>query len=110
MLVILSLLLGVLLVTFVAPIFAEMFSGFGAELPKPTQLLFEFSDFTKSWFFLLQVVIAGVVGLFFWVLDFWDRRKRKILMCLVTFIPVCLILVLLMSMFLPIFLLSSVVG
>jgi type IV pilus assembly protein PilC len=54
-------LVNVLLV-FVIPVFAEMFEGFGAELPKPTQILIGLSDFLKSYILFL---IVGVF-IFFW--------------------------------------------
>ncbi len=41
-------LVNVLLIM-VIPVFADMFSGFGAELPKPTQLLIDASNFLKPW-------------------------------------------------------------
>lgn len=40
-------LVNVLLI-FVIPVFAEMFAGFGAELPKPTQMLIDISEFLQS--------------------------------------------------------------
>jgi len=51
-------LVNVLLV-FVIPVFAEMFADFGAELPKPTQLLIDLSEFLQSYIVLL---IAGAIG------------------------------------------------
>lgn len=56
-------LVNVLLV-FVIPVFSEMFSGFGAELPKPTQMLIGLSDFLKSYIIFM---IAGAF-LVFWVI------------------------------------------
>jgi type IV pilus assembly protein PilC len=47
-------LVNVLLI-FVIPVFAEMFSDFGAELPKPTQALIDLSDFLKGNFFYLAI-------------------------------------------------------
>lgn len=40
-------LVNVLLI-FVVPVFAEMFTGFGKELPGPTQMLIDFADFLKG--------------------------------------------------------------
>lgn len=40
-------LVNVLLI-FVIPVFAEMFEGFGAELPRPTLMLIAFSDFLRG--------------------------------------------------------------
>ncbi len=50
-------LVNVLLIM-VIPVFAEMFSGFGADLPKPTQMLIDLSDFLKG------NIIYIAVGLF----------------------------------------------
>ena len=55
-------LVNVLLV-FVIPVFAEMFSSFGAELPKPTQMLIDLSDFLKS--YIIYMIIAAII---FWKL------------------------------------------
>lgn len=49
------------LLIFVIPVFAEMFESFGKELPAPTQLLIDLSNFLKSYILFL---IAGGVGLF----------------------------------------------
>ena len=48
-------LVNVLLV-FVIPVFAEMFADFGQELPKPTQMLIDLSDFLKS--YIIYILIA----------------------------------------------------
>lgn len=50
------------LLIFVIPVFAEMFSSFGKELPKPTQLLISTSNFLKSY---ILYIIAGCVALWF---------------------------------------------
>ncbi|MGA1205226.1 MAG: type II secretion system F family protein [Opitutales bacterium] len=54
------------LLIFVIPVFAEMFSSFGKELPKPTQLLISTSNFLKSY---IIFIIAGAVA-------FWYVMKR----------------------------------
>ncbi len=51
-------LVNVLLV-FVIPVFADMFSGFGAELPKPTQMLIDLSDFLKA--YIIYIIVAMVI-------------------------------------------------
>ncbi|MEM8868424.1 MAG: type II secretion system F family protein [Verrucomicrobiota bacterium] len=55
-------LVNVLLV-FVIPVFAEMFSDFGAELPAPTQFLISLSDFLKS--YIIYMIVGAFVG--FWL-------------------------------------------
>ena len=58
-------LVNVLLI-FVIPVFAAMFADFGAQLPAPTQMLIDLSDFLKHNFFYL--CIGGYVA-------FWLIRK-----------------------------------
>jgi type IV pilus assembly protein PilC len=52
---------GVILV-FVIPTFAKMFAEFGGELPAPTRVVIEMSNFLKKYIF---VIIAGVFALKF---------------------------------------------
>lgn len=54
----LSIVLVNVLLIFVIPVFAEMFDSFGAELPTPTQMLIDLSNFLKSNFFYL--IAAGI--------------------------------------------------
>ena len=55
-------LVNVLLI-FVIPVFAEMFDSFGAELPKPTQLLIGLSDFLKGYIIYIIIGLFGVYKL-----------------------------------------------
>ncbi|MDV7398314.1 type II secretion system F family protein, partial [Arthrospira platensis SPKY1] len=50
------------LLIFVIPVFDEMFSGFGQELPAPTQFLISLSNFLKANIFYL---IAGLIVFLF---------------------------------------------
>jgi len=53
-----------ILMIFVVPIFAEMFAGFGAELPAPTQIVMAISDgFVEYWYlvFGLPIVLVAAV-------------------------------------------------
>lgn len=59
-----ALVLGACLIQFVVPTFAEMFSGFGKELPGLTQFLVDVSNFVKSWWHVLGGGIFGGVWLF----------------------------------------------
>ncbi|MFH1618585.1 MAG: type II secretion system inner membrane protein GspF [bacterium] len=52
----------IFLLIFVIPTFKEIFSSFGAELPLPTQILIDLSDFMKAKFLLIMAVPA--VGYF----------------------------------------------
>ena len=56
-----ALLLAGCLIQFVVPVFAEMFSGFGKELPWLTQKLVDVSQFVKDWWYIIGgVIVAGV--------------------------------------------------
>ena len=56
-----ALLMAAGLIQFVAPIFAEMFSGFGKPLPKLTQSLVDISEFVKgNWYYVLGGVVTFV--------------------------------------------------
>jgi len=49
------------LLIFVIPVFAEMFSSFGKDLPAPTQLLIDASSFMKS--YIIYIIILVII---FW--------------------------------------------
>lgn len=62
-----ALLIAGALITFVVPVFVEMFEGFGSKLPTPTQILVDLSDFIRNyWYFLLAAVIAGAIAFRKW--------------------------------------------
>ncbi len=50
------------LIIFVVPQFAEIFGSFDAELPGPTQMLINISNFLRQWYSIL-VIIGSVIGL-----------------------------------------------
>jgi type IV pilus assembly protein PilC len=51
-----------ILLVFVIPVFAELFSSFGKELPAPTQFVINLSAFTLAYFkYIAAVVIAAAV-------------------------------------------------
>lgn len=57
-----ALLLSACLIQFVVPIFANMFSGFGKDLPALTQSLVDLSNFVKgNWYYLLGGLVVFVV-------------------------------------------------
>ncbi|MCP4005179.1 MAG: type II secretion system F family protein [bacterium] len=69
---------------FVVPAFAQVFEGFGAELPWATRTLIASSDFLIAyWYLLLGLAMASVIGVRMW-LDTpdgrltWDRWKLSI--------------------------------
>ncbi|HWR83237.1 MAG TPA: type II secretion system F family protein [Candidatus Deferrimicrobium sp.] len=57
------------MLTFIVPVFAKMFSGLHAELPKPTQIVLLISNFLKANFLYLFFGFLGLLGLFLW----WRR-------------------------------------
>jgi type IV pilus assembly protein PilC len=58
---------------FVIPAFKELFSGFGADLPGPTLLVMNISDFfVENWYLIFGAIGAGLYGF----IQFWKRSKR----------------------------------
>ncbi len=68
-------LVNVLLI-FVIPVFAEMFSDFGAKLPAPTQFLIDFSAWMKSSF--LYLAVGGFLAYKGWTRFIRTPKGRKI--------------------------------
>jgi type IV pilus assembly protein PilC len=68
----------------VVPVFGEIFSGFGAKLPAPTQFLISLSDWLKT--NLLYLIPAGGLMVYGWMAyiktkqgrEFWDRTRIKL--------------------------------
>jgi len=52
------------LITFVVPVFAEMFSGFGQALPAPTQILLDLSGLIRTRWYVFIMVIGGSIFIF----------------------------------------------
>ncbi len=48
------------MLTFIVPVFAKMFGGLGAELPAPTQIILNLSNFLKS---NVLTIIIGIISL-----------------------------------------------
>lgn len=51
----------VVMLVFVIPVFAEMFSGFGGELPGLTQAVVNLSDFMRANWWIIAIIIAAIV-------------------------------------------------
>jgi len=72
------------LIVKVVPVFGQIFSDFGAKLPAPTQFLMDLSDFIRSQWWLLILIIVGVIfgARYFFQSDagskLWDRWKLKL--------------------------------
>src|SRR5437667_6093687 len=68
----------------VVPVFGEIYSGFGAKLPGPTQFLISISNVLKSYIlFILPAMGLAVYGGFFYIKtkpgrEFWDRTRIKL--------------------------------
>lgn len=68
----------------VVPTFGEIFSGFGAKLPAPTQFLIDLSEWMKKWWWLIGLCAGAVV--YGWLafiktkvgLEFWDRNRIRL--------------------------------
>jgi type IV pilus assembly protein PilC len=68
----------------VVPVFKEVFEGFGAKLPPPTEALIQASNWMKQWYLLMVLLIGGLVyGFFAFIktkqgLEIWDRVRIQI--------------------------------
>src|SRR5437867_2894101 len=68
----------------VVPVFGDIFSGFGAKLPTPTQYLIYVSEFLQK--YVIYMLIAGGGAVYGWMrfiktkqgLEFWDRTRIKL--------------------------------
>ncbi|MDD5138701.1 MAG: type II secretion system F family protein [Verrucomicrobiales bacterium] len=68
----------------VIPTFKDVYSGFGAQLPGPTQVLMNISDAVKHYFIVMIIVMGG--GIWGWLYfiktksgrEFWDARRIKL--------------------------------
>ncbi len=57
------------MLTFIVPVFAKMFKGVGSELPAPTQIVMNISDFLKN--NLLYMAVGAIGGLAFFI--YWKQ-------------------------------------
>jgi len=68
----------------VVPVFGDVYKGFGAKLPGPTQWLINFSNAVRE--YLLYILPAAVGTIFGWLAyiktktgrEFWDRTRIKL--------------------------------
>ncbi|HVC15840.1 MAG TPA: type II secretion system F family protein [Rhodanobacter sp.] len=55
-----------IMLLFVVPVFAKTFKDAGAQLPAPTQLLVDASEFMQSyWWLIIGIIVGGVAALIF---------------------------------------------
>jgi type IV pilus assembly protein PilC len=52
------------LLIFVVPTFAELFAGFGAQLPAFTQMVVDLSDYVIKWGWLIALIVFGAITAF----------------------------------------------
>jgi type IV pilus assembly protein PilC len=79
-----AILITLFLLVKVVPVFADIFSGFGAKLPAPTQALVNVSDFVKR--FIILIVLAGGGTVYGWLhfiktkvgRQFWDTYRIRL--------------------------------
>src|SRR5438034_8019239 len=68
----------------VVPVFGEIYSGFGAKLPGPTQFLISLSNILKGYIlYILPGMAALMYGWFYYIKtksgrEFWDRTRIKL--------------------------------
>jgi type IV pilus assembly protein PilC len=55
-----ALIISTALIVFIVPTFATMFAGFGAELPAPTQMLLNTSNFIRDYWYIVLAAIAAL--------------------------------------------------
>lgn len=74
----------IFLLTNVVPVFGEIFAGFGAKLPGPTQFLIELSNVVKGYYlYAIPAIGLSVYGLYAFVhtpkgRELWDRTRIKL--------------------------------
>lgn len=71
--IVVAFLITAVIMIFVIPAFKEMFSGFGAGLPAPTQIVINMSDFFVSYWWAIFGIIGGGFYTFFYM---WRRSLR----------------------------------
>jgi type IV pilus assembly protein PilC len=74
--VVVAALVTVGMLAFIVPVFAKMFGGIGADLPKPTQVVLAISNFLKANFLYLFFGTIGGLGIFIW----WKRTPAGALL------------------------------
>jgi type IV pilus assembly protein PilC len=64
--IVVAVVITAVIMIFVIPTFKDLFKGFGADLPAPTQIVMAMSDFFVSyWYIIFGTIIIAVVGLRF---------------------------------------------
>jgi type IV pilus assembly protein PilC len=79
-----AIVITIFLLVRVIPTFKEVYSGFGAKLPGPTQVMLTISDIVKH--YLLYLIVLAGLGTWGWLAyiktkrgrEFWDRYRIKL--------------------------------
>ena len=81
---IVAIVITIFLLVRVVPTFKEVYSGFGAKLPAPTQFLMDISELIQH--FLVYLIVLAGAGVWGWLYfiktpkgrDFWDTQRIKL--------------------------------
>lgn len=81
---IVAIVITIFLLVRVIPTFKEVYSGFGAKLPGPTQVMINLSEFVKH--YLIYLIVVAGFGVWGWLAfiktkkgrDFWDKQRIKL--------------------------------
>lgn len=79
-----AIVITVFLLVRVIPTFKEVYSGFGAKLPAPTQVMISISEFVQH--YLIYLIVVAGFGVWGWLAyiktkngrDFWDKQRIKL--------------------------------
>lgn len=82
--IIVALIVTVILMLKVVPVFQDLFSSFGADLPAFTQMVVNMSNWTQSYWYIVIIVVGVIIGVFIETKkrsqafrDFLDRAALK---------------------------------
>jgi type IV pilus assembly protein PilC len=79
-----AVIITVFLLVRVIPTFKEVYTGFGAKLPAPTQIMMDISDVVRNYLiYLILLAGAGVWGWLYYIKtkpgrEFWDKQRIKL--------------------------------
>jgi type IV pilus assembly protein PilC len=59
---VIAVVVSVIMLTFIVPTFAQMFTDLGGTLPLPTRIVMGLSDFLRNYSIFLLLAVAGVIG------------------------------------------------
>jgi type IV pilus assembly protein PilC len=81
--VLMAVVITLVMILKVIPVFKDIFAGFGAELPGPTQFLINLSDFVRGQIVLFLLIVAGIAIVIKWYFStpagrlFMDKMKLR---------------------------------